>query len=242
MKVELIYEKTCPNINAAREQLIKALNKANMPLHWVEWEVSNDDTPDYARQYGSPTILINGVDSIGETATETPDCCRIYTDENGQTSGVPSLNSLVKAFLEKPNQSQEVQRWKLNTSILPVIGVAFIPKLFCPACWPAYAGLLTAFGIGFIDYTPYLLPLTLVFVVIALAALLYKAKQRHGYFPFYLGIISSVVLVIGKFYFESDFSMYTGLGLLVLASIWNTWPVKSHNSDIICSACTTAKN
>lgn len=242
MKVELIYEKTCPNITAAREQLIKALNKTNMPLHWCEWEVSNEDTPEYARHYGSPSILINGIDSVGEQAAENPDCCRIYTDENGQASGVPSLNDLVNVFSGELHQNQEVQRWKLNTSILPVIGVAFVPKLFCPACWPAYAGLLSTLGIGFIDYTPYLFPLTLVFVVLALAALLYKAKDRRGYLPFYLGMISSIILVVGKFYFESDLSMYIGLGLLISASIWNTWPVKSHQGDIICSACAATEN
>ena len=219
-----------------------ALNQANKPLHWTEWEVSDEDAPDYAHQYGSPTILIDGEDFTGEPATGNPASCRIYTDENGRKSGVPNRNDLVKALLETSNPRQKIRSWKLNGTIVPVIGIAFVPKLFCPACWPAYAGLLSALGIGFIDYTPYLLPLTLVFVVLALGSLLYKAKSRHGYLPFYLGSISSLGLIIGKFYFESDFSMYLGLGALILASVWNTWPVKSRESDGICSACTTANH
>lgn len=239
MKIELIYEKTCPNINAAREQLLKALYKADMVLHWNEWEISDNETPDYARNYGSPTILVNGIDVAGEKPVENAICCRLYTDENGFSSGSPNLNDIVNVLSDKINQSQDVQRWQLNTSILPVIGVAFLPKLACPACWPAYAGLLSLFGIGIIDYTPYLLPLTLFFLFSALGALFYKAENRHGYLPFYIGIISSTILMAGKFYFENEFSMYIGLGLLILASIWNTWPLKSHKGDINCSACTT---
>lgn len=63
----------------------------------------------------------------------------------------------------------------LNSTTLPAIGVAFLPKSACPACWPAYAGLLSTFGISFVDYGPYLLPLTSLFLVIALAALAIKS-------------------------------------------------------------------
>jgi hypothetical protein len=114
-----------------------------------------------------------------------------------------------------------------NAAMLPAIGVALLPKLVCPACWPAYAGLLGSLGVGFIDYTPYLLPLTIGFLVIALGALIFRAKQRRGYHPFYLGLSASITLLVGKFYFDSDITMYAGLALLVGASLWNSWPKKS---------------
>jgi hypothetical protein len=29
---------------------------------------------------------------------------------------------------------------------LPGVGVSLLPKLMCPACWPAYAGIVSALG------------------------------------------------------------------------------------------------
>src|SRR5215831_11945154 len=40
--------------------------------------------------------------------------------------------------------------WRRTAAVLPGIGVALMPKLICPLCWPAYAGLLSAVGLGFL--------------------------------------------------------------------------------------------
>lgn len=110
-------------------------------------------------------------------------------------------------------------------SLLPAVGAALLPKLTCPACWPAYAALLSALGVGFIDYTPYLLPLTLVFLVVTLAILAWR--PRRGYAPLVLGLFASGAMLIGKFLFDSDIAAYAGVALLVGASTWNAWPRKS---------------
>ena len=70
-------------------------------------------------------------------------------------------------------------------------GVAALPVLTCPACWPLYAGLLGALGLGFVDYTPYLLPVTAGLLVVSLIPLLWKAKQRWGYKPLFAGILGA---------------------------------------------------
>ena len=132
-----------------------------------------------------------------------------------------------------------IKSLKFNTAVLPTIGVALLPKLTCPACWPAYAGLLSSLGIGFVDYTPYLVPFTMAFLAISLGTMVYKAKSRRGYGPLFLGLFASAVLMIGKFYFDSDAAMYVGLGILVAASLWNTWPLTSANSGPRCAACET---
>jgi mercuric ion transport protein len=41
--------------------------------------------------------------------------------------------------------------WRRTVAILPGIGVSLMPKLICPLCWPAYAGLLSAVGLGFLS-------------------------------------------------------------------------------------------
>jgi hypothetical protein len=114
--------------------------------------------------------------------------------------------------------------WRQGLLALPGIGVSILPKLACPACWPAYAGLLTSIGLGFLISAAYLLPLTAAFLVIAVGALCFKANKRHGYGPFSLGLLAASGVMRGKFLWESNLTMYGALGLLVSSSVWNSWP------------------
>ncbi len=59
-------------------------------------------------------------------------------------------------------------RWKQDLLALPSVGFSMLPKLACPACWPAYAGLLTSLGLGFLVSAAYLLPLTVAFLFLTL--------------------------------------------------------------------------
>ena len=36
--------------------------------------------------------------------------------------------------------------WRSSLATLPGIALAFLPKIACPACWPAYAGVLSSLG------------------------------------------------------------------------------------------------
>ena len=109
---------------------------------------------------------------------------------------------------------------------LPAVAVALLPQLFCPACWPAYASILSSLGIGFINYSPWLLPLTIIFLAIALTGIYYKANLRRGYLPFILALVAALGIVAGKFVFEQEMYLYAGTFLLLIASIWNIWPKK----------------
>lgn len=114
--------------------------------------------------------------------------------------------------------------WKHYLLTIPGVGVTLLPKLACPLCWPAYAGLLSSIGLGFLISTRYLLPITAVFLVLAVGALAFRAKNRHGYGPFVLGAVSAVIVVVGKFALESSPTMYAAIGSLMTASVWNAWP------------------
>jgi len=239
MQIELVYEKTCPNIEAARRQLLKAFTEAGMTPRWQEWEVSGPDAPQHVHGYGSPTILVNGQDVSGDMPDGDDYCCRVYSHDEHTNKGVPALLDIVKALKSAQQASSKKTYFasiKLNGAMFPAVGVALLPKLACPACWPAYAGLLSSLGIGFIDYTPYLFPLSVLFLFIVIVALSYRAKYRHGYRPLMLGLLAATVVLINQIFYESDVAMYTGLTLLVLASLWNTWP-KSQVGNQSCSAC-----
>jgi hypothetical protein len=134
-------------------------------------------------------------------------------------------------------------RWKQGLLALPSVGFSMLPKLACPACWPAYAGLLTSVGLGFLISAVYLLPLTVAFLVLALGALAFRAKQRRGYRPLLLGIVAGSGVLMAKFVWESSPAIYGSVGLLVMASLWNTWPRGDKpNQEAICSGCPTERS
>src|SRR6266550_5983635 len=109
-----------------------------------------------------------------------------------------------------------MSRWKQGLLALPGVGVSLLPKLACPLCWPAYAGLLSSVGLGFLVSAAYLLSLTVGFLVIALGAMAFN----------------------GKFRWESSPTMYGAVGLLVIASLWNAWPIRGVSSQAhICDHC-----
>ncbi|MEA3412823.1 MAG: hypothetical protein U9R74_14975 [Pseudomonadota bacterium] len=98
MQIELVYEKTCPNIEAARSQLLLAFAKAGIQPRWQEWEVSSPEAPSHVHGYGSPTILINGRDVGGDMADGDDYCCRIYSHRDDAEKGVPPVPDIVHAL------------------------------------------------------------------------------------------------------------------------------------------------
>ena len=114
---------------------------------------------------------------------------------------------------------------------IPGVGVSLLPKLACPFCWPAYAGLLSSVGLGFLISTKYLLPVTAAFLVLSVGALAFRARGRHGSGPFALGLFAAAGVLAGKFWWESNPAIYAAVGFLVIASVWNAWPVRMAEPD-----------
>lgn len=95
---ELIYFAGCPNVEEAREQLRRAFIAANLQPTWVEHQTSDPDFPAHARGYGSPTILVDGLDVTGIAPATSSEACRIYLDEDGRRVGAPPLQSIIAAL------------------------------------------------------------------------------------------------------------------------------------------------
>ena len=98
MLIELVYEKTCPNIKAARSQLLLAFVDAGITPRWQEWEISAPEAPAHVHGYGSPTILVDGVDISGDNIECSDYCCRVYSHEEHTNKGVPAVTDIVKAL------------------------------------------------------------------------------------------------------------------------------------------------
>lgn len=236
-QIELIYDADCPNAGAARNQLRRTLQQLGQPAEWKEWNRAEAEIPAYARQFGSPTILVDGRDVTGGGPSEHANCCRLYRTANGSASGIPPAEAVAAALGGAGSyHAFTSSRFRSSLAVVPAVGLAVLPKLACPACWPAYAGVLGSLGLGFLADTAYLFPLTAVFLAIAVAALGYRARNRHGLGPLTLGLLAAATVLIGKFQLESNVAMYGGVALLVGASLWNAWPSRKVASS--CSACT----
>lgn len=85
-------------------------------------------------------------------------------------------------------------------------------------------------GLGFLMETAYLLPLTIFFLVLTVAALGFRANMRRGYGPFVVGVMATCVLLVGKFVIEWDVAIYGAVAVLVGASVWNSWPTRPATS------------
>ena len=121
--------------------------------------------------------------------------------------------------------------WKETALAVPGVGVSMLPKVICPICSPAYPAVLSSLGLGFLVSTTYLLPVTIALLAVASGALAFRASNRRGRRPFWIGVIAASTVVAGKFWFGSTPITYSGVGLLVLASVWNVIPRRAN----ICS-------
>lgn len=239
-RVELVYDTVCPNVQGARKALLEGFSLVGLQPSWTEWDPKSPESPTYVRRYGSPTILVDGRDIAGVAPGTGDSSCRLYRSGSGSLQGVPTGEQIAQALRADGGQPPIAKRsssgWRSSLATVPGIAFAFLPKLACPACWPAYAGLLSSVGLGFLLETAYLFPLTVAFLILAVGALAFRARTRRGYGPLAVGLVVAVVVLVGKFVFESDAAMYGGIGLLVAASVWNAWP-KGKESVVSCPRC-----
>ena len=96
MQVEFIWDPECPNVRKARANLMRAFSRTEVPARWQEWRRDDPDAPEYVKHFGSPTILVDGVDVDELPADADGNCCRIYTGADGTISGVPSVEAIVR--------------------------------------------------------------------------------------------------------------------------------------------------
>ncbi len=74
--VELVYFDGCPNAEKARASLQAAVGAAGGAVTWTEWNLSDEDTPERFRRFGSPTVLVDGEDVTGWDGGNAAMACR----------------------------------------------------------------------------------------------------------------------------------------------------------------------
>ncbi len=124
---------------------------------------------------------------------------------------------------------------RATAASLPTLSAALLPKLTCPLCWPAYTAALSALGLNFVDYTPYLFQATLLFLGIVLATLGWQAQRSGRMSALVLGVVAAATVLIGKFAVDSTWITSTGVLLLFAAALFAARRRK--NKEVTCPAC-----
>lgn len=230
--VQLLYDGDCPNVGQARAQLLRAFAAAGVSPRWQEWRMDDPACPRRLRGFGSPTILVAGRDVAGETQAADASCCRVYDGADGRLSGVPPVERIASALRQRRSGD-----WRIAGIGAPALGIALLPKLVCPACWPAYAAAVTAMGLTFLLETRYLLPITVIALGLAVLALAWRSSRRHGPGPAALALAGSAAIVAGKFGLDNSVVLTAGTAAFAAAFVWNFWPRHDASGQPACPDC-----
>ncbi len=132
-RVELVYDKVCPNVDAARKVLLEAFRLVGLQPSWTEWEQKSPECPAYARGYGSPTILVDGRDVAGVAPGAGYSSCRLYRSGSGLLQGVPTVEQIAQALRAASSQSPISKPlssgWQSSLATAPGIAFALLPQL-----------------------------------------------------------------------------------------------------------------
>lgn len=157
---------------------------------------------------------------------------------------MPAVEAIVDALVKAKEKeaAQESSRvsgspkiWRRSWLALPGIGVTLLPTA-CPACWPAYAALVSNLGLGFLLSERHLFALTAALVGLAVGVLGIPTSKLRGYLPFSIGLFG-VLILLGKFVIASGAMLFTGGTLLAGASAWRVLTIRRLAGGS-CPACT----
>jgi len=101
MRIQLLTFRECENAAAARELLARVLGTSGLGHAFEEIDTQAAGTPEHYRSYPSPTILVDGVPVGGgdlRRGTWGACCCRLYVDDDGRLSGLPSEAAIRSAL------------------------------------------------------------------------------------------------------------------------------------------------
>ena len=145
MKIQLIHFQGCPNVDAARAAVRAALAEEKLDVSVEEIDVEDPAAPAWARGWGSPTILIDGQDVVGQEPSASS-ACRLYAGGTPPIEGIRA--SIARARGGVPAKARVT---------LPMIG-AVAAAIAASACClvPAVLAVVGISGAGFATrFAPY---------------------------------------------------------------------------------------
>lgn len=108
------------------------------------------------------------------------------------------------------------------TSVLVPLFIMLLPK--CPFCFAAYLSMFGIAGMQFMPYVKFIFPLLVVAMAINMFALYRMGVQRNSFFPLYLCVVGSAIVVTFGYFMPTKLALIIGLTLLFLSAVLNALP------------------
>ena len=128
---------------------------------------------------------------------------------------------------------------KLQLDRIGTVGL-FLAALATPCCFPLFAFVLSAFGLGSAElFGGWTKTIFEVLVAVSLVGLFISYRQHRCTYPLLFAIPSAAIIFYGYNFNDSDSwnkFIYTGMFGLLAATIWNYQRNKLHGS---CETCIT---
>ncbi len=121
------------------------------------------------------------------------------------------------------NGSSGSKNWLRSLAMIPGALLPLVPSATCPACLAAYAGVLSAVGLGFLINERLLAPLIVLFLAVGIASVAWSTRSHRRAGPLVATLLGSAAVIIGRVVGHVHALLYAGAVILIAASLWNLW-------------------
>ena len=113
--------------------------------------------------------------------------------------------------------------WARSLLLLPGALLPLLPSATCPVCLGAYAGVISAIGLGFVINERVLVPLIALFLGINIVSVAWSTRSHRRREPLLGTLLGSAAVVVGRLIWHVHLLVYSGVALLLVASLFNLW-------------------
>ena len=123
-----------------------------------------------------------------------------------------------------------------RTALLTISAALFAIAPKCPICFLAYFGVFGVAASSASAYRAWLPPITGFWLALTIAMLAFQRRGKPRYGPAVLGSIAALLLMGGKFVFDSQLMTFAGVVTLFAAAIWRA-RIQQRISIQACAQC-----
>lgn len=106
---------------------------------------------------------------------------------------------------------------------LPGALLPLVPNFSCPACIAAYAGVLSALGLGFLFTEEVLVPLLATALVLGVGSIAWTMRAHGRKAPLVLSVTAALLVASGRLVWSLPLVVYLAATAFLVAAGWNLW-------------------
>lgn len=123
--------------------------------------------------------------------------------------------------------------WLRAATVVPAAVLPLLPSFTCPACLAAYAGVLSAMGLGFLLNEAFLAPVIAVVLVASVAGVAWSTPSHRRPGPLVATTAGALAIVAGRLVWDLPVVLYAGIAVLLAGSLWNLWLKRPRRARLV---------